>query len=322
MRHLASIREIKALEPIEGADFIETAVIDGWRVIVKKGDFAVGDPITYFEIDSVLPECPEYEFLRKRCYFANELMSGFRIKTMKMKGVVSQGLVLPSTGDPVGTDVTEQLGVLLFEGPAGFRGADYKAAFPYFIPKTDQERVQNLKDIPAGTYEATQKYDGASITIYYKDGQLGVCSRNRELTFGDHAYYNAAKHILAALEKYGENIAVQAELMGPGIQGNKLKLKDHEVYVFDVFDIDSQTYLNPFDRFLVVDQLSSYGKKIKEVPYIRDFNLAYSDTLIDNILEWTDNYCTPIGAEGVVFKAYDSQFSFKAISNNYLLKEK
>ena len=92
MRTLASIKEIAALHPIEGKNRIELAIIDGWSVIVKKNEFQVGDKCVYCEIDSVLPEKPEFEFLRNK---------NFRIKTMKMGGVISQGICFPLSIHPV-----------------------------------------------------------------------------------------------------------------------------------------------------------------------------------------------------------------------------
>lgn len=85
-RSLAHVEIITALSSIEGADFLELAQVLGWQCVVKKGEFQVGDKIIFCEIDSVLPELPEYEFLRKY---------NFRIKTQKLRGVISQGLVLP-----------------------------------------------------------------------------------------------------------------------------------------------------------------------------------------------------------------------------------
>src|SRR5574344_342492 len=110
MRQLASIKEVKDIIPIEGKDRIELAIIDGWSVIVKKDEFKIGDKCIYVEIDSVMPDRPEFDFLRGK---------NFRIKTMKMAGVVSQGICFPTTllkeDYPIGTDVTEELGIVQYE---------------------------------------------------------------------------------------------------------------------------------------------------------------------------------------------------------------
>lgn len=141
-RKLASIRIIKDLLPIEGADRIELAVVDGWRVIVKKGEFEVGQKCIYCEIDSFLPEKEEYEFLRKSSFKThNDGTKGFRLRSIKLRGVISQGLLLPYTTGEVGDDLTESLGIKLFEAPvpACLQG-DVRGMFPGFIKKTDEER--------------------------------------------------------------------------------------------------------------------------------------------------------------------------------------
>lgn len=110
MRHLASVQVIEDITPIEGKDRIVLAKVLGWRVIVQKADFNVGDKCVYCEVDSVLPEKPEFEFLRSK---------NFRIKTMKMAGVISQGICFPMSILPydcsIGDDVTNVIGVKQYE---------------------------------------------------------------------------------------------------------------------------------------------------------------------------------------------------------------
>lgn len=117
-RHLATIRKIKELRPIPNADRIEVAVIDGWNVIVNKEDgFKVDDLVIYIEIDSVLPPKPEFAFMEKYKY---------RVKTIKLRGQVSQGLVLPLDILPTnvtliieeGADVTDILGIKKYDPEA------------------------------------------------------------------------------------------------------------------------------------------------------------------------------------------------------------
>ena len=95
MRKLATIQKIKSLEPIDGKDRIVVASFEsvGWHVIVAKNDFEIGDYCVYIEPDSILPVHREYEFLRKKCY--SEKLNGFHIKTMKMSGIISQGIAFP-----------------------------------------------------------------------------------------------------------------------------------------------------------------------------------------------------------------------------------
>jgi len=165
-RKLASVRRIKELRPIKGADLIELVIVDGWQCVTKKGEFAVGDLGVYFEIDSFLPLEPEFEFLEKSCKrkMGNEV--GLRLRTIKLRGELSQGLMLPYSVVErffneycdnirkiernifvLGADVTEILGVVKYDPPipAQLSGA-VKGNFPSFIRKTDQERIQNLFD--------------------------------------------------------------------------------------------------------------------------------------------------------------------------------
>jgi RNA ligase (TIGR02306 family) len=330
MRKLASVRQVAALTPIEGADNIEVARIDGWNVIVQKGLYEVEDAVVYFEIDSVLPIRDEFEFLRSRCYVASPV-EGFRIKTMKMRGVVSQGLVMPYDGTAdVGTDLTAELGVVKYDPPLPM-AANIKGHWPSFIAKTDQERVQNLPLIPRETYEVTIKLDGTSATVFYNNGEIGICSRNYELK-PEGTYWDAAADIVDALTLMGRNLAVQGELMGPGIQKNPLGLSTHAIFVFDVWDIDEQRYLRPDERSVVIGDLdkmiapSDTLGMIHEVTWYGDFTPAevYNDEqeLRDEILALADLTIGGKVHEGLVFKSYDSNTSFKAINNKYLLKEK
>lgn len=168
-RSLAHIEIIESIIPIENADNLELATVLGWQCVIKKDEFNVGDKIIYCEIDSVLPDRPEYEFLRSR---------NFRIRTIKLRGVLSQGLILPiesSLGTPniynVGDDVTEDLGITKYLSPAErediakieqqlkteknrlkkfmmryswfrrlFLSRNQSKGFPYWVSKTDEPR--------------------------------------------------------------------------------------------------------------------------------------------------------------------------------------
>ena len=217
MRKLATIRKITNIVPIENCDNIALAIVDGWTVIIKKSEFSIGDSCVFFEIDSFLPLESRYEFLKKTTKFDGK--EGYRIKTMKMKGVLSQGLALPLTMFPeVSTnddDVTNRLNIIKFDleqfygaNTAGPRERKY-GSFPTFIPKTDQPRIQNMTHMflthKDTTFEETLKLDGSSMTCYkitnkptlfqrvlsFFGKQLpiykfGVCSRNVDLKPSDN----------------------------------------------------------------------------------------------------------------------------------------
>jgi RNA ligase (TIGR02306 family) len=198
-RKLASIRKISDVLPIEGADNIELVKVDGWQCVTKKGEFKVDDPCVYFEIDSFLPIRPEFEFLRKSSYKKMGDKEGFRLKTIRLRGQISQGLALQIRSvfpDAIPSwttimlrykegDVTEVLGVIKYDPPIPAQLAGIcKGNFPSFIRKTDQERVQNIWDKikdSKESFEVAVKLDGTSCTYYLNDGVFGVCSRNLEL---------------------------------------------------------------------------------------------------------------------------------------------
>lgn len=286
---------------------------------------------------------------------------GARLKTIRLRGQVSQGLILPVFSDESGfyihhidgniqnvtegQDVTEALGIQKWEPPTSATlGGQTKGSFPSFIRKTDQERAQNLtweifeKNIEE-TYEVTMKLDGSSMTVYHKTNYdfgvpspavdeivVGVCSRNQELKLDQegNTFVDTAKKsgLLEALEKLGRNIAVQGELMGPGIQGNREGLSQHEFFVFDIFDIDNYRYLNPRERKEIFSDLVNLGSKIKHVPVIHDsIRIGEFATNIADLISKADGESLVNKVrEGLVFKSHDSEFTWKVISNEFLLK--
>lgn len=358
MRHLATIRKILELNPIPEADAIEVATVDGWKVVVKKGEFTVGDLCVYFEIDSFLPIREEFEFLRKSSFKRMGEQEGFRLKTVKLRGQVSQGLLIPISDTlatdwsytffnaeharslQAGDDVTDLLGVQKYEPPVPAELAgQIRGNFPSFIRRTDQERCQNIvHDIfvenEDSRYEITMKVDGTSFTGYFNHGQEGVCGRNWELKTDDSNAFNTlvlmftASGLRDALRELGENFAVQGELMGPGIQGNRERLTAHKLFVFDIYDIDNACYLAPHRRHEVLHKLYELGLKKDMVEHVPVIAMAESlEDLgvygIDGLLKYAEgpSVVHPV-REGLVFKRVDGDFSFKAISNDFLLREK
>ena len=191
MRKLASIQTVNTVEPIPNADAIERIRVLGWWIVAKKGEHQPGDKIVYCEIDSLLPERPEFEFLRASSFKPahDDLPAGFRIKTVKLRGQVSQGICFPLSILPVGSptdegaDVTELLGVKKWEPPVPVgMGGKVKGGFPGFLPKTDETRVQVLEGViqrnQGKTFSITEKLDGTSFTAFLRQGEFGICSRN------------------------------------------------------------------------------------------------------------------------------------------------
>jgi RNA ligase (TIGR02306 family) len=268
-------------------------------------------------------------------------IAGERLRTMKLRGQLSQGLLLPfAIMKPFfvdilfteGVDVSDFLGIVKYEAPIPAQLAgEVKGMFPGWIQKTDQERVQNLKEEldywlrEQHVWEVTEKLDGSSMTVYLRDGEFGVCSRNLELKPSEtNSLWKVAvrNDLELKLRRADRNLALQGELIGEGIQGNPYKQKGQEFFLFDIYDIDTSKYFTPAERKAFVQE-----HDIKHVPVLA-FGAELSDTLgvnsIDGILRFAEGKSVMgmIGCEreGVVFKSKAMQCSFKAISNKFLLK--
>jgi RNA ligase (TIGR02306 family) len=327
-RKLVTVRVIDNIEPIDNADMIEIATTGGWKVVVKKDQFRVGDWVLYFEIDSFLPIKEEYEFLRKSSYKKMGDLEGFRLKTIKLKGVTSQGLITPIPKDlvyfDVGDDVTESLGVIKYEAPIpACLVGKIKGNFPTFIPKTDEERIQNL----AGVYEnfrksqfyVTEKLDGSSATFYLNNGEFGVCSRNIDLLeTSDNSFWKIARELQLEekLRSANKNLAIQGELIGEGIQGNPYRIKGQKIKFFNVFDIDNQLYYGMYNMIGLINDL-----ELETVPILE--HSFYLPETVEELLKFSEGKselnCN-IEREGLVLRNIQRTTSFKVISNKFLLK--
>lgn len=356
-RAMATVRVISEIKPHHNADQLELAIIDGWQCVVKKEEFDAGMLVCYLEIDSWVPN-ELAPFLSKgkepREY---EGVKGERLKTIRLRGEVSQGLVLPytilpmdwradhidqcRTGEIHGTDVSEILNVKKWEKPlaANMRG-QARGNFPNFIQKTDQERVQNLmrsieqrkEKFPNELFEVTLKMDGSSCTFFVYPGdegvlRTGVCSRNLELKTDESNTGNTFVEMFRSLNigtkladwamKNGRNIAIQGELWGEGINGNWEGVKGVHYHVFDVFDCDRYYYLSAAERYSIVHALGLDHVPVITIATLADLGLV---TVADFLAYAERPSLHAKWAEGVVFKSTtDPQFSFKAISNSYLL---
>jgi hypothetical protein len=364
LRKLASIKEVKNILPIEKRDRIELAIIDGWQVIVKKDEFKIGDKVIYVEIDSILPEKEEFEFLRSK---------KFRIKTMKMAGVLSQGICFPLSYLPkheskyeLDQDVTEELGVKKYEADQSVQRAPkertpknpilkffYKfkifrklfsktkygnLRFPEFISKTDETRIQNIPHILTNKekFKITEKIDGQSATFYIqrikskipfiKDKfYFGVCSRNYELPYNkDSIYWQMAekykiKEFLIDMMNmsYREKgyLAIQGEQAGPGIQGNKYKLDEHKLFVFNFITPNFKLDPNDGDINMI---LLTRGFDI--VPDLGELVLPDTVNELLNIAKGKSVLNKETLREGIVIRSYHQNISFKAISPDFEIK--
>ena len=368
MRKLATIRTIDNILPMDGYDNISLAQIDGWTVIVKNEEFTIGSKCVFLEIDSFLPNLPIYSFLGKPTTYLNRL--GHRLRTKKLKSYISQGLALPLSTFPEITtpleldDVTELLNIIkydnqLIDNAPGLRAGNPAGKFPHFIPKTDQERIQNLTDwfskYPHIQWEETLKLDGSSCTMYktprtpslweriksffgcsYKPYHFGVCSRNLEIkpsnnysaTFSNDSkesefkqsnfWYVAKKYEVERFLPIG--YAIQGELVGPKIQANHEKVTDLDFFVFDIYDIDAQSYLTPHNRH---EFMAQYLPFVKHVPVVNYVTQIFDECpSVKDLLARVKGPSMNPGtiSEGRVYKSVDGTKSFKCINNDYLIK--
>lgn len=340
MRKLASIQQIKYVKPILDADSIETVGILGWECVSKKGEFQSGDRCVYFEIDSLLPEIPEFEFLRKGCW--NESFKKFRLKTIKLRKQLSQGLALPITVFPkltglsIGTDVTELLGIEKYEPPIPATIIGDAKSFSWPISKTDEIRVQLndeyqfIESLSGQPYYISLKLDGTSSTFLIdpKDETFHVCGRNYSYKKNDnHSFWKIADRYnieqgLRDLWNGGSRIALQGEIVAPGVQKNPLGLPTADLYIFNVVDIPTNSRLCLDESLDIVERLG-----VKFVPVLEKGESF--DYTMDDLLELAQGkYNTHFPSakssqerEGIVIRDLCGRISFKAINNQFLLKE-
>jgi RNA ligase (TIGR02306 family) len=349
VRKLASIQRVIALDPIEGADRIEVASVLGWKIVVQKGLYQVGDLVVFFEIDSFLPVAPAYEFLRKSSYrVTKDLGEGFRIKTCKLRGQISQGLLFPIAEleglrhqpREEGDDVTELLGVRKWEPNAQVLLSGAAAGnFPSYIPKTDEPRVQNLtrekQAWSEDTFVPTIKEDGSSMTVFVgfddvDDGNIwrvGVCSRNWEVKDEDNnTYWKVARDIglVAALQQMGIGVAIQGELVGPGIQKNPAGYDKLHFKVFNIWLIGESRYATPAERHAMIVSINTLFKtNIEEVETLSGLVAGIANESTLDVFIKQANTLTGQEVEGIVFKSVQHpECSYKYINPNYLLKDK
>ena len=333
IRSLVTVQRIKEISEIADSDFLETAHVMGWKCVVKKGEFRAGDLGVYFEVDSFLPVEERYEFLRGSSFRSNsDNGDGFRIRTVKLRGQLSQGLILPYLSFPEaeglkeGDDLTEKLGVKKWYIPeTATAGGQIIGAKPHGIPTSDEIRIQSalelIDKLKGRPYYITTKMDGTSGTVYFIDKKIGACSRNMEIKDEEDALYWTPVYKYGLKEKLaakGKNLVLTGEICGPGIQRNKLRLNDTDWYVFDVFDPDKREYLSYDEAVALCAELGLKTVTLEE----RGENFDYSlETLLEKA---KGKYPSGLDKEGIVVRdaVCPKRISFKALNNDALLKEK
>ena len=349
MRKLASIQSIAQVEPIENADAIERVRVLGWWVVCKKGEYTVGDQVVYCEVDSLLPERPDFEFLRASSFKpaieeGGKLVrqAGFRIRTVKLRGQISQGICFPLSILPndvshdLGDDVTETLNIVKYEPPlpSGLTGR-VKGGFPGFLSKTDETRVQVLESVleqhRGKSFVMTEKVDGASFTAFLRDGEFGICSRNLWMDETDDnnvaARLATSFRLKVKLEsiqtKYGFQPAIQGELLGPGIQKNKYGLGGVELRIFNLIDIATLRCVDHADFAGMLDTVD-----LNAVPEVGVIELNHTVDELVKLSIGKSLLNKNVQREGLVFRplveehepTLGGRLSFKVINPKFLLK--
>lgn len=277
LRKMATVRTIDSVHPIDGADRIERAVVDGWDVVVEKGQWHAGDYCIYMEPDTFLPaDDPRYAFLMERgtkqMMVDGKLVTGHVLRTVRLRGVYSAGILfrtdalLPQIPEAVwpslhekGYNVSKMCGVWEYVPAISPGQFEFLGKYDtYVAPRTDAERAQNVRQsvfdlLKKTDYYVSVKVDGTSMTICKdaRDGELKIFSHNNQLKLDEGmglTSYNAAK--AQGLVDFCEEhigITLQYELAGEKIGGNRLGLKGHRCFVFSIYDMVQRRYLDPYE---------------------------------------------------------------------------
>lgn len=332
-RKLASIQKITDIRPIDGADQIMVADVLGWHVVIKKDEFKINDLCVYCEVDSIMPEKPEFEFLKAVNYkiktrkFRKQISQGicFPLSVVPLSGVIEDGLVRTSLLD--GDDVTEILGVTKYEpqDPVS-TGGQMKGTFPGFIPKTDETRIQSepkwLSEYAGTKCYITEKVDGCSATMWILNNEFGIASRNNAMQHDSANIWSRvaiSNSISEKLSLLGNNVAIQGEILGH-VQGNKYKLTNDKFYAFNLYDIKGGQYYDFEDFLSICDKL-----EIKTVPILEEVTLNHT---VDDLVELSKgkSKVADIHREGIVIRSvkpidsFGNRLSFKVINPEFLLK--
>lgn len=336
MRKLARIVKLDKVEKHSNADTLDICYIGGWTVVAKTGLHQTGDLVIYCEIDSWIPHSLA-PFLTKEGKEPRvfESVPGQVLKTVKLRGVLSQGLIIPvrdtqleSTAIFEGNDVSELLGILKYEPPvpAALTG-NIRCCFPSIVPKTDSERLQNLPEEfekwkqDNVQFSVTEKLDGTSVTFIKDNDDIHVCSRNWSLYDTDNTYWQVYRKydIENVLKKVPFNCAIQGEIVGPGIQENIYKLSSPTLFVFNIYNIDTKNYITHNDMLELCNNCN-----LTTVPFICITDIK-SNNSIDELLCIADGKSAinkNTNREGLVYKCVDNtRVNFKTISNQWLLKQ-
>lgn len=341
IRKLASIQVVDTINPHLNSNSLQLATVLGWQIVIRENEVCPGDKVVYCEIDSLLPVTASWlpPAIQARIE-QNKITDYFRVKTIKLRGEISQGLIIPLMGDlsslselEVGTDVTSRLDIGKYEPPAltgkySLYTTISGDPFPTgILDKTDEPRIQSrpqlLELLQGNPYYMTVKLDGTSATYLWntETQELMVCSRNLTRKRPDNLkvcpyWYIAEKYQLENILKEYPYLGIQGEICGPNIQKNLLGLKDLHLFVFNLIDLRTRTRLPFFELMSMCEKLSLPTVPIEQVGDIFPY------CTVKELLALAKGHYhnTKNAREGLVVRSIDSSISFKIINNEYLLK--
>lgn len=352
---LASVQKILNLRPIEGADLIEVATVLGWDIVVKKGEYAVGDLCTYIQIDTIVPDKPEYDFLRER---------DFRVRTIKLRKQISQGLIIPL---PIGKwkegdDITDIIGVKKYEKPDNnperyekprvpknwYKKIIYKfkynilykffpnlqkksrSSFPKeLVSITDEERIQNMPQVlsqyAGKLFIVSYKLDGSSITIIHSKllgkSKFRICSRRFELHDKKNDWYkvfnetNFKDEVLKLVNHFKTNDIIVQGEAIGKFNGNHHNLQKEQIRLFNIYINGKRLNQKDFIQICLANN-------IPHCPMYKEIKLNHNLQEVLEMSEIKDVLNPSVDVEGLVWRCVEDNLSFKVINNKYLLKNK
>lgn len=334
--NLATVERVLKVEHHPNADKLDIIRVLGYDCIVGRDAYKENDLVVFIQPDSILPL--DHAWAQEPLRYCSRA----RVKAIRLRGSWSMGLVINIGVLPEDTyegyDVTEFLGVTKYEPPLP-TNLQARGGLPFQIPKTDEERYQNLRnldDLMGEEVDVTLKIDGSSATYYCllaghwpseEQTKVGMCSRSLELKLEDEEgnplnsrwheaerRYDILRKLRAYCEEHQVSLALRGEVYGIGIQSlghNPHSLEPVNFAAYSVYNITDRKYeTHNFDEHKYLDVAATLG--IPAVPVLE------RGPLTREMIERYDNGLKKVDGkpfEGVVIK--HQYGSFKVINKWY-----
>ena len=333
MQKIASIREITDIKQIDKSENFERAIIDGgWSVVVEKNQYSSGQKVVYIQPGAWIPsklasvgESGIYKGIR-----------GGQLKIIKKSGIYSEGMIIPL--DKIkniseDSDIDQIYNVQKWERIISeeFSGVS-KGVYPSYIETPSYDHCQNLNhqifnEHINDQYEITTKLDGIPMSVYVKGGRVGVFSNGINFKETPTNYFWKLARNINIIEKIKEfyedsnkwNFAIHGVVVGEGIYANAEKIKERRFFMHDIYDITNKKFVDPEKRHKLYIPLSE-GTLLDHLPVLANrVTMPYIAKNMDELVAYADgpSIAPFTKRKGLVFKSYNSDFSFKVRSNLY-----